>query len=119
VEGFLTAGTGADASRQSYEQAEAHLQKALEKNKNFRPARSYLVVVLWELNREDEAVNEMAILRDMRRPLARDIGGPDAFRELVRQGHPYANPAITDHLSDRWLAAEDRLLQGPNPTLKP
>jgi adenylate cyclase len=113
VWGFLTAET------QYYEEAERHLREALGKNKNFRPARTYLVVVLWEFNRKDEAVNEMAILRDMRRPLARDIGGPDAFREYVRQSHPYANPAITDHLSDRWLAAEDRLLQGPNPTLKP
>jgi hypothetical protein len=61
----------------------------------------------------------MAILRDMGRPLARDIGGDDVFREYVRQSHPYADPAITDRLSERWLAAEDRLLSGPNLTLKP
>jgi adenylate cyclase len=110
VLGFLTAEEDANASRQYYEEAESYLRKALEANKNFRPARTYLVVVLWELDREDEAVNEMATLRRMGRPLARDIG-TDAFREYVRQSHPYANQEISDHLSDRWLAAEDRLLQ--------
>jgi adenylate cyclase len=110
VWGFLTAGTDANASRQYYQEAETHLQEALRKNKNYRPARTYLVVVLWELGRQGEAVNEMAILRDMGRPLARDIG-TDAFREYVRQSHPFAIRAITDHLSDRWLAAEARLLE--------
>ena len=64
VWGFLTAGTDANASRQYYQQAEEHLQEALRRNKNFRPARTYLVAVLSELGRQDEAVDEMAILRD-------------------------------------------------------
>ena len=63
VWGFLTAGTDANASRQYYQQAEEHLQEALKRNKNFRPARTYLVAVLSELGRQDEAVDEMAILQ--------------------------------------------------------
>ena len=100
-------------------EAERYLQEALRKNKNFRPARTYLVVVLWELDRKDDAAKQMAILREMRRPLARDIGGPEAFREYVQQAHPYEDPGITNHLSQRWLDAEDRLLQDPNLTPKP
>jgi adenylate cyclase len=105
--------------RRYYEKAEGYLQEALKKNKNSRPARTYLVVVLWELDRKDDAAKQMAILREMRRPLARDIGGPEAFREYVQQAHPYEDPGITNHLSQRWLDAEDRLLQDPNLTPKP
>jgi adenylate cyclase len=106
VEGFLTAGTDADASRQSYGQAETHLQKALEKNRNFRPARSYLVVVLSGLGRQNEAVREMAIQRDMGRPQAfQDL---PRFREYVRQVAPYENEAITTRLGELWQAAESQ-----------
>ena len=58
VWGFLTAGQDPNASRQHYQEAEKHLREALRKNNNFRPARSYLVAVLCELDRQDEAVKE-------------------------------------------------------------
>jgi adenylate cyclase len=104
VWGFLTAGTDANASRQYYQQAETYLREALGKNKNYRSARTYLVAVLSELDRQDEAVNEMAILQAMGRPRASQ--DPERFKEYVQQTHPYEIPAITTRLIDLWQAAE-------------
>ena len=56
--GVLTSAQDPNASRQHFEAAEKHLREALRKNNNFRPARSYLVAVLIELGRKDEAVKE-------------------------------------------------------------
>ena len=104
--GFLTERTDVNTSRQYYQQAEEHLREALKKNKNFRPARSYLVAVLSELGRQDEAVNEMAILRDAGRPQAfQDL---QRFEEYVQRVAAYEDPAITKRLSDLWQAAESR-----------
>jgi TolB-like protein/class 3 adenylate cyclase/Tfp pilus assembly protein PilF len=104
VWGFLTAGTDANTSRQYYQQAEIHLREALGKNKNFRSARTYLVAVLSELGRQEEAVHEMAILREMGRPQAsQDL---ERFQEYIQQAHPYEIPAITTRLIDLWKAAE-------------
>ena len=107
VWGFLTAGTDPSASRQYYQQAEEHLREALSKNKNYRSARTYLVAVLSELGRQDEAKAEMGILvRDMGRPRAsQDL---ERFREYVQQTHPYEIPAITARLVEIWQAAEPR-----------
>jgi adenylate cyclase len=106
VWGFLTARTDANASRQYYQQAETYLREALGKNKNYRSARTYLVAVLSELGRQDEAVDEMAILRAMGRPRAsQDL---ERFKEYVQQTHPYEIPEITGRLIDLWQAAESR-----------
>jgi adenylate cyclase len=104
VWGFLTAGTDANASQQYYQQAETHLREALGKNKNYRSARTYLVAVLSELGRQDEAKAEMAILQDMGRPRASQDRA--RFREYVQQSHPYEIPAITTRLIELWQAAE-------------
>jgi adenylate cyclase len=106
VWGFQTEKTDPTASRQYYQEAEAHLREALRKNANFRPARSYLVAVLSELGRQDEAVKEMAILRDAGRPQAfQDL---KRFQEYVQRVAAYEDSAITTRLSDLWQAAESR-----------
>jgi adenylate cyclase len=111
VWGFQTKTTNPTASWHYYQLASISLRTALRKNDDYRSARTYLVVVLWELGKQDEAVNEMDKLRQVGRPLARDIG-EDVFREFVKMSHPYKNEEISKHLSDIWLAAERQLLQG-------
>ena len=77
----------------------------LFRSKNYRSARTYLVAVLSELGRQDEAKAEMAILvEDMGRPRASQ--GLEQFREYVQQTHPYENPAIIARLVELWQAAE-------------
>ena len=102
--GFLTADTDSDAAKEYYQRAETSLREALGKNKNYRSARTYLVAVLSELDRQDEAVDEMAILRAMGRPQASQ--DPERFREYVQQTHPYEIPEIPGRLIDLWQAAE-------------
>jgi adenylate cyclase len=108
VEGFLTAETDVNASRQYYQQAETHLREALRKNKYFRPARTYLVAVLWEdLERQEEARAEMTIL-------IQNLGRPRAsenlvwFQEYIQQTHPYENERIITRLIDVWRLAESQ-----------
>jgi TolB-like protein len=104
VWGFLTAKTDATVSRQYYEQAEGFLRVALGRNKNYRSARTYLVPVLWELGRQEEAKAEMAILEAMDRlQPSEDF---EQFQEYVKQTHPYENEAIITRLIEIWQAAE-------------
>jgi hypothetical protein len=64
------------------------------------------VAVLSELGRQDEAVKEMAILRDAGRPQAfQDL---KRFQEYVQRVAAYEDSAITTRLSDLWQAAESR-----------
>jgi adenylate cyclase len=93
VEGVLTSVQDPNSSRLHFEKAETHLREALSKNENFRPARAYLVPVLWELGRRDEAKAEMTIL------IQKDF-------DRTRASIPYENEAITRHLIDVWQAAE-------------
>jgi hypothetical protein len=62
-------------------------------NRNFRPARGYLVAVHSELGRQREAVSEMATLRTM--------GERSSDRIL-----PYGDPVIKRHILELWQAAE-------------
>jgi adenylate cyclase len=94
VWGFLTSAKDSEARRRHFEEAETHLREALRKNKNFRPARGYLVAVLSELGRNELAVNEMATLRKMGRP------------ETFMPSFPYENQAIATRLIELWQAAE-------------
>jgi TolB-like protein/class 3 adenylate cyclase/Tfp pilus assembly protein PilF len=104
VWGFQTEKTDPNASRQYYQDAEQHLWEALRKNKNFRPARSYLVAVLGQLGQHKEAGDQMVILRDAGRPQAyQDL---KRFQEYVRRVAAYDDPAIITRLSDLWQAAE-------------
>jgi len=93
VLGFLTSAQNPTVARQHFEQAETHLRAALAKNRNFRPARLYLVAVLSELGRQQEAVSEMATYRDM--------GGRSGERIL-----PYEKEAIKRRLIELLQAAE-------------
>ena len=103
VLGFLTLAQDPNASRRHYEEAETHLREALRKNNNYRLARAYLVAVLSELGRQDEAESEMAILRDASRLQAsQDL---IRFQEYVQRVAPYEDSAITTRLGELWQAA--------------
>jgi hypothetical protein len=64
------------------------------------------VAVLSELGRQDEAVREMAILRDMGRPQA--FQALQRFQEYVQQVAPYEDATITTSLGEIWQAAESQ-----------
>ena len=108
VRGFLAAAgeqPDVEAARRHYLEAEEHFRAALRRNNNYRPARSFLVAVLWELvSRQEEAKQEMAILRDTGRPQA--FQNLKRFQDYVRRGNPYANKEITARLMEVWQAAE-------------
>lgn len=76
-----------------FREAEQNLRAALDKNRNFRPARLYRVVVLGELGRQQDAVSEMATYRNM--------GGSSGNRIL-----PYKDPAIARRVIQLLQAAE-------------
>jgi adenylate cyclase len=112
VWGYLTEET--DASRDYYGQAETHLREALRKNKNFRPARSYLVAALMELaelgypGKRDEAKEEMkTLLAQGRPPASLDA---ERFKDYIKRSIPYKVPGsldhILDHLTELWKDAE-------------
>jgi adenylate cyclase len=104
VWGYLTEETDANASRDYYLQAEAHLREALRRNTNHRPARAYLVAVLWKLDQQEEAKQQMAILRDAGRPQAsQDL---QRFQEYIQRSLPYKDPEILEDLSKIWQDAE-------------
>ncbi|MGE0257257.1 MAG: adenylate/guanylate cyclase domain-containing protein [Alphaproteobacteria bacterium] len=102
-----------DASKRYFAEAETHLRKALEKNDNYRPARSYLVAVLIELDRLnldrlDEAKKQMNISFDKGEPLAIALknGNQEVANEHIRTLTPYKNLEIRSRLTDDlWKAA--------------
>jgi adenylate cyclase len=78
---------------QRFREAEQYLRAALDKNRNFRPARLYLVVVLGALGQRQDAASEMAIYRNM--------GGSSGNRIL-----PYKDPDIARRVIQLLQAAE-------------
>jgi tetratricopeptide (TPR) repeat protein len=107
VWGVLTSAQDPIASRQRFEEAETHLREALRKNDNFRPARSYLVAVLSELGRQDEAVKEMNISLEKGEPLAKLLksGDKKLADEHIRTLTPYKNQEIRKRLAKAWQEA--------------
>ena len=107
VWGVLTSAQDPNASRQRFEEAETHLREALRKNNNFRPARSYLVAVLSELGRQDEAVKEMNISLEKGEPLAKILksGNQQLADEHIRTLTPYTNQEIRSRLANAWREA--------------
>jgi adenylate cyclase len=108
VWGVLTSAEDPKASRQHFEQAEKHLREALRKNNNFRPARSYLVAVLSELGRPDEAKNQMNISLQKGEPLVtllKDRTQQALIKEQIRAMTPFEDQMISDRLEDAWLKA--------------
>jgi len=104
VWGFLTPAQ--DPRRiERFKEAEKYLRKALVESPNFRPPRSYLVAVLSELGRQDEAINEMILVRTIggRPDYLRD---PQRLDEFISRTLPYENRAITTRLIQLWQAAE-------------
>ena len=107
VWGVLTSAQDPNASRQRFEEAEKHLRAALGKNDNFRPARSYLVAVLSELGRKDEAVKEMNISLEKGEPLVKILksGDQQLAEEHIRRLTPYTNQEIRSRLAKIWQEA--------------
>jgi adenylate cyclase len=111
VWGYLTGERDVEAARPYYEEARKRFREALSRNNNYRPARSFLVAVLWELGRwepgrQEEAKQEMAILRDTGRPQA--FQNLQRFQDYVKRGNPYEDKGITERLMYLWQAAESR-----------
>lgn len=107
VWGVLTSAQDPNASRQRFEEAETHLREALRKNNNFRPARSYLVAVLSELGRLDEAKEEMNISLEKGEPLVKILksGNQQLIEEHIRTLTPYSNQEIRNRLTNVWQEA--------------
>jgi adenylate cyclase len=107
VWGVLTSAQDPNASRQRFEKAETHLREALSKNNNFRPARSYLVAVLSELGRQDEAAKEMNISLEKGEPLVKILksGNQRLIEDHIRTLTPYTNEEIRNRLANAWRAA--------------
>ena len=107
VWGVLTSAKDPNASRRHFEEAEKHLREALKKNNNYRPARSYLVAVLSELGRQDEAVKEMNISFEKGEPLVKILksGNRKFADEHIYSLTPYADPEIRDRLAKAWYKA--------------
>src|SRR5262245_38654621 len=106
VLGFLTTDKASKTAH--FQKAEEYLRKALsasDKGSNFRPARSFLVAVLSELGRQQEAVDEMIKVRTTggRPDYLRD---PQQLEAFITRTLPYKNPAITARLIELWQAAE-------------
>jgi hypothetical protein len=85
-----------------FKQAETHLREALRKNNNFRAARSYLVAVLSELGRQDEAVAEMNISLEKGEPWVKLLksGNQQLADEQIRVLTPFENLEIRSRLAD-------------------
>jgi len=105
--GVLTSEQDPDASRQRFEQAETHLREALRKNENFRPARHYLVAVLSELGRQDEAAKQMNIALEKGAWLAKNLksGNQQLAEAHMRALTPYVNQEIRNRLAKAWREA--------------
>jgi tetratricopeptide (TPR) repeat protein len=107
VWGVLTSAQDPDASRQRFEEAEPLLREALRKNDNFRPARSYLVAVLMELDRKEEAAKEMNISLEKGEPLVEILRSDNKrlIDEHISTLTPYKNKEIRDRLAKVWQEA--------------
>jgi hypothetical protein len=103
VWGVLTSEQDRNASRQRFEEAEIYLREALRKNNNFRPARSYLVAVLSELGRQDEAEKEMPFSEDVFKILK--SGDEHAVDKHISMLTPYTNQEIRSRLVNAWRKA--------------
>jgi adenylate cyclase len=108
VWGVLTSAQDPNASRQHFEEAERHLREALKKNYNFRTARSFLVAVLFELNRLDDAVKEVKISLDQGEPLFNILrDDPQLAEEHIRRLPPYTNYEIRNRLAKALVEAAE------------
>ena len=117
VWGVLTSAKDPNASRQRFGEAETHLREALRKNNNFRPARSYLVAVLSELGRQDEAVKEMNISLEKGELFAKILksGNQKLAEEHIRTLTPYTNQEISNRVA---TALREAAMPITNPTRK-
>jgi adenylate cyclase len=92
--------------RDRAKEAEACLKRALAKEDNFRPARSYLAAALWELGREREAVEVMEVSSQKGEPLLRHLREAHPARGLahVERITPYVSAQLKERLYYIWRA---------------
>lgn len=109
VWGALTLAADLETHAAHFACAEAPLRLALEKNPNFRPARSYLAATLYELGRVEEAVDALRVSLDKGEPLAQKVlGGHGARAEAhIRRLTPYAISALRARFQHALLALGD------------
>jgi len=108
VWGVLTSAQDPNASRQRFEEAEKQLREALRKNDKHRPSRAYLVAVLVELGRPEEAAKEMNISFEKGQPLAAKLfktGNQQLAEEHIRGLVPFTNQEIRNRLVKAWREA--------------
>lgn len=100
VWGVLAGGHG------RVKEAEVCLRRALTKEDNFRPARSYLAATLWELGREREAVEAMEVSAQKGEPLLRHLREAHPARGLahVERITPYLSAQLKERLYYIWRA---------------
>lgn len=93
-----------NARRVAFNTAETHLRAALapdDKGPNFRPASSFLVAALWELERFPEA-----IAQTRRQPRPEYLREPSALAAYINRTLPYTDAALRAHLIGLWQAAD-------------
>ena len=111
VLGFLTPER--DLRMQHFTKAEEYLRNALDnkdKGPNFRPANSYLVAVLSELGRQQEAVEQAAKV-----PRPAYLRDPKQLQAFIQRILPYKNKAITARLIKLWQDADSGAATGTKP----
>jgi len=95
-----------------YDHAIGPLLQALEISDNFRPARAYLVAVLYKLNRLQEAEHHMRILRERGRP-------PHTQEYFDRvapfEGSTPDNQKTRDELRVIWKEVDSRIATAKSP----
>jgi adenylate cyclase len=92
-----------NASRQRFEEAEKALRQALRKNNNYRPAQAYLVAVLSELGRQDEAKKVMnEFLQKGEWWVAKNLksGDQQLAEQHLRTLIPYADERIRNRFAN-------------------
>ena len=89
--GYQTGQTDPQAAQHHYEAARTHFEAALAGNAAFRSSRVFLVAVLWELGRYDEARQHSQVLKAMGRPQVTQDRA--AFTAYVA---PVASLCVTD-----------------------
>jgi adenylate cyclase len=115
--GVLTSAKDPDASRRYFEQAAKSLRETLRKNKNFTPARSYLVAVLSELGRQEEALKEISLdEKDISLDKSQwwwvkslKSGNQKLVEEHIHRLTPYANQEIRNRFANALRDAARRL----------
>jgi adenylate cyclase len=107
IQGQANYVLGVQGKKEGFEQAEKDFVEALRLNNNYRPARSYLVAVLHELGRLNDAKEAMNISAEKREPLVPLLrsGDQELIKKQIRAMTPFEDKTISDRLEKAWLEA--------------